>query len=364
MSRNRDRSASTGRNASAPSPRTTPQQGILAGRIIDRYDRRVDGATVKIVSASDPLNGEVAPIDYERTTNARGEFALANLEVGKVYQIIAKVRMGDRIYSGAAFARPPDPVILVRLTKEEFSSPNVPSSPVIIPETEPIRERRPEPETAIRTPRATEDSENRGLPGLPSPPNSDTTPVVPGRPKLDRTIVIPPALERKPTRVPRLKIPIPSCQRLGSSVRSFALRDLNNNPWVYPRDRQGKLVLLDFWRTGCIPCLRASPALGQLQKEFRTKGLEVIGIACESTTSPRRERAVTQLLARHPMHYRVLMSGYRSPNEPCPVQVQLGVNRFPTLILLDENGTIVWRSEGLTSQRLAELRHEIQKRLR
>lgn len=47
----------------------------------------------------------------------------------------------------------------------------------------------------------------------------------------------------------------------------------------------------------------------------------------------------------------------------CPVRTQFGVDSFPTLVLIDENGDIVWRSAGLDERGYYELVHEIRRRL-
>ena len=42
---------------------------------------------------------------------------------------------------------------------------------------------------------------------------------------------------------------------------------------------------------------------------------------------------------------------------------QFGVTAYPTLILLDESGRILWRGEGLDDKNLRSLDFEIKKRL-
>ena len=49
---------------------------------------------------------------------------------------------------------------------------------------------------------------------------------------------------------------------------------------------------------------------------------------------------------------------------PCPVRDQFNISGYPTLILLDETGRIVWRGDqGLDRQQLHLLETEIRKRL-
>lgn len=47
------------------------------------------------------------------------------------------------------------------------------------------------------------------------------------------------------------------------------------------KDNRGKILIIDFWATYCIPCREAMPFLDGLYKAYRDKGLEVIGISVE-----------------------------------------------------------------------------------
>lgn len=43
-------------------------------------------------------------------------------------------------------------------------------------------------------------------------------------------------------------------------------------------DLRGRVVLLNFWATWCIPCREEMPLLAQIYREYRDQGLEVLGI--------------------------------------------------------------------------------------
>jgi thiol-disulfide isomerase/thioredoxin len=45
--------------------------------------------------------------------------------------------------------------------------------------------------------------------------------------------------------------------------------------------QKGKVYLVDLWATWCVPCIAGMPHLSQLQQQYKTKGLEVIGITSE-----------------------------------------------------------------------------------
>jgi thiol-disulfide isomerase/thioredoxin len=153
---------------------------------------------------------------------------------------------------------------------------------------------------------------------------------------------------------------VPSCVLTGQTLHNFALNDLNGQPWEYARNRRGKLVLLDFWETGCVPCLHAIPHLNILQQRYGAYGLEVIGIAYETGSPIEQTQKVNRVRQRLQVTYALLLGGDKGP---CPVQSQFGVTLFPTLVLLDESGRIVWRSVGLSPQQRKELEIIIGQRL-
>jgi thiol-disulfide isomerase/thioredoxin len=51
-------------------------------------------------------------------------------------------------------------------------------------------------------------------------------------------------------------------------------------------DRQrGRVVVLNLWATWCVPCLREIPDLVQLETEFRTRGVTLIGLGMDEGSS-------------------------------------------------------------------------------
>jgi peroxiredoxin len=44
-------------------------------------------------------------------------------------------------------------------------------------------------------------------------------------------------------------------------------------------DLRGKVVLLNFWTTGCVPCRAELPSLEALYRQYRERGLEVLAIS-------------------------------------------------------------------------------------
>jgi thiol-disulfide isomerase/thioredoxin len=150
---------------------------------------------------------------------------------------------------------------------------------------------------------------------------------------------------------------IPSCTISGNRVTNLTLKDLNGETWDL-RSRYRKLVLIDFWGTWCMHCLRAMPELENLQRQYGAYGLEVVGIACEYGTDADTVQRVRDVVKQKRVQYEIVLA---DPVGRCPVQNQFYVRKYPTLVLLDENGTILWRGEGA---QIDQVRAIIQQQLR
>src|SRR4051794_27568337 len=60
----------------------------------------------------------------------------------------------------------------------------------------------------------------------------------------------------------------------------FALRDADGKE-VRLSKLRGKVVLINFWATWCLPCKIEIPWFGSLRKKFGDSGLEVIGVSLD-----------------------------------------------------------------------------------
>jgi len=63
---------------------------------------------------------------------------------------------------------------------------------------------------------------------------------------------------------------------------AFTLPDTSRK-MVSLSDLKGKVILLDFWEFGCMPCMQAIPGSNKLQKELSGKDFVMLGI-CANTS--------------------------------------------------------------------------------
>ena len=93
---------------------------------------------------------------------------------------------------------------------------------------------------------------------------------------------------------------------------------------------RGKVVLLDFWIKTCGPCLASFPYLNELQQKFGSDKFQLLSI---NTEDPKEDIAF--FYKKNRPVYKMLFDGERLA-ERC------GVFAFPTAIVLDQTGTIIY----------------------
>jgi peroxiredoxin len=64
----------------------------------------------------------------------------------------------------------------------------------------------------------------------------------------------------------------------------FSLTSLDGKSTIRLSDYRGKAVLLNFWATWCVPCKIEMPWFVELQNEYGSQGLQVVGVAMDDAS--------------------------------------------------------------------------------
>lgn len=117
---------------------------------------------------------------------------------------------------------------------------------------------------------------------------------------------------------------------------------------------EGDLIVLDFWATWCKPCIKSIPKLVALSEKYESTQVNFIGV---NTDSPRNMNKVKPLAISLGISYPTLMDTDQE------IMNELLVNAFPTLIILDKKGKVLFTHEGYISGDEALIEEEINKLL-
>jgi thiol-disulfide isomerase/thioredoxin len=122
----------------------------------------------------------------------------------------------------------------------------------------------------------------------------------------------------------------------GRSAPALVLKDVRGRT-VRISDYKGKVVLLNFWATWCPPCRAEMPDLIKIQREYQSKGLQVIGI----TYPPETIREVRQFMRKLGVNYPIALG--RKETKVLFDQT----DTLPVTIVIDRKGKVHERIEGI-----------------
>jgi len=156
-----------------------------------------------------------------------------------------------------------------------------------------------------------------------------------------------PSLTKNPSEyLAFLQTPRPSTSAATASGDSIPQpTTLDGQPLDIPK---GKVVVVDFWATYCVPCIKEIPSFNKLHQEYSAKGVAVIGIGMDEEGAAK----IKPFLAKHKFEYPVgvgkpaFMDAYK-------------LDALPVTLLFDRQGKLVKRYDGLTPE--ADLIAAVQK---
>ena len=108
-------------------------------------------------------------------------------------------------------------------------------------------------------------------------------------------------------------------------------------------DERGKVILLNFWATWCGPCRAEIPDLIELQTRYKDH-LQIIGLTVDEDDAGLVKKVVEE-------------TGINYPVAMAPAEVRLkygGIAALPTSFVLDSEGRVVQKHEGLRDPVLYE----------
>ncbi len=109
---------------------------------------------------------------------------------------------------------------------------------------------------------------------------------------------------------------------------------------------RGQVVLVNLWATWCEPCRHELPELAMLHEREHGRGLTVIGL---NVDRQRSREEIAEFVARRKLPFPVWVDA----DDRAPTALQVAT--YPTNILLDRDGQVVWRRDGAIRADDAEL---------
>ena len=136
---------------------------------------------------------------------------------------------------------------------------------------------------------------------------------------------------------------------VGKSFPTSNYKNLKTNQFE-PLQFTSQYTLIDFWFSGCGPCLSRIPELRTIYNRYSGRGFDLVGVATDRTTElPNLERVLKK--------YRFEWPEYLDENRM--IASQIGIFVYPTYLLVDSTGHIVYKKISTSETGFAEMEEYI-----
>ncbi|MFA5831838.1 MAG: TlpA disulfide reductase family protein [Bacteroidota bacterium] len=105
---------------------------------------------------------------------------------------------------------------------------------------------------------------------------------------------------------------------------------------------KGKAVLVNFWATWCGPCVRETPDLVELSKEYASQGIAFIGISADRGDDAMD--LVSEFVKKYQVTYPIVIDNGNLE------EAFGGLRGYPTTFYIDRSGKIVKKMIGMQSK--------------
>lgn len=108
-------------------------------------------------------------------------------------------------------------------------------------------------------------------------------------------------------------------------------------------DYQGKIVVLNFWATWCVPCKAEMPIFVDVSKKYRDRGVVVLAASLDDETT---RKYVSQFAHAFKMDFPILLNASTDTMR----EVGLG-DAIPSTLFLDADGNVAGKIQGQAKRR-------------
>jgi thiol-disulfide isomerase/thioredoxin len=133
-----------------------------------------------------------------------------------------------------------------------------------------------------------------------------------------------------------LKLPVNA-----SEVPNLELKNLSGK-FQSLSDFRGRITILNFWATWCVPCRKEIPLFVELQQVYADRGVQFIGVTTEDWT---QRDNITKFVEANNINYPILVGA--TPEQQSSFHLATAI---PATIIIDAQGRGCFRIVGESSR--------------
>ena len=137
--------------------------------------------------------------------------------------------------------------------------------------------------------------------------------------------------------------PVVAAEEALSPAPAWQLLDLEGKT-VKGADFKGKIVVLNFWATWCVPCREEIPSLVELHQQYGDDGVIIVGASVDQGGLD----LVKRFVERFKMNYPVVIADEKM------MRAFGNVEAVPTTFLIDRNGRVAGKHIGFAEKETLE----------
>jgi len=134
--------------------------------------------------------------------------------------------------------------------------------------------------------------------------------------------------------------------KVGAAAPGFTLHRLSGNGSIDLASLRGKVVVLNFWASWCVPCKAEAAKLEQAWLRYRNRGVVFVGVDYHDVTNDGR-----RFVAAHTLSFPMVQDGSGDVTSG-----RYGITAVPETYVVGRDGKIVLHIPGPITGAAAEAR--------